>query len=127
MLKIILGAAMGMAVPLAAALADDARPLSGDGLRTAVAGKTVHLETPIGTLPINFGSDGSMSAKAGAVASYTGSASDNGSWWVTGEKLCSRWNSWLKGKTHCFTLQQDGRQVTWRSTDGMTGVATISR
>ncbi len=126
MVKSIFCAAAIVALSTAAVSAEG-KSLMGDALRLAVAGKTMHLETPIGVLPISFSSDGSMTGKAGTVASYTGSATDSGSWWVTGEKLCSRWNSWLKGKTHCFTLQQEGRSVNWKSSDGMTGVATISR
>jgi hypothetical protein len=29
---------------------------------------------------------------------------DNGTWSVSGEKLCIRWNRWLKGKTRCTGL-----------------------
>jgi len=43
-------------------------------LQKAVAGKTVYLATPLGSLPIRFRIDGTMSGKGGDLASYTGSA-----------------------------------------------------
>jgi hypothetical protein len=102
--------------------------MNGGALRKAVAGKTVHLATPMGGLPINYRPDGTMSGSAGTLAAYTGSLSDRGQWWVVADKLCQRWNSWLGGRSHCFTLrQQGGRTVHWTRDDGLSGVATIAR
>jgi hypothetical protein len=33
---------------------------------------------------------------------------DTGIWSVQGEKLCIRWNRWLKGKTRCVGLSGSG-------------------
>ena len=55
------------------AFADDA-----DALKKAVSGKTVHLTTPFGTLPIRFRMNGTMSSTAGEMAAYTESAADSG-------------------------------------------------
>jgi hypothetical protein len=95
------------------AFADDASgsKLQGDTLEKAVSGKTVHLATPLGTLPIRFRMDGTMSGTAGELAAYTGTAEDSGRWWVNSEKLCQRWRTWLNGQTYRFTLRQEGRLV----------------
>jgi hypothetical protein len=64
------------------AFADDAdsSKLRGDALKKAVSGKTVHLATPLGTLPIRFRMNGTISGTAGEMAAYTGSAADSGRW-----------------------------------------------
>ena len=102
--------------------------MDSEALRRAVAGRTVHLSTPLGSLPINYRLDGTMSGRAGILASYTGSERDRGRWWVVADKLCQRWNRWLDAKSYCFKLrQQDGRTVQWTRNDGVSGVATIAR
>ena len=64
-------------------LAEDG--LEGDTLRKVVAGKTVHLETPLGSLPINYKNNGTMQASTIQLAAYTGSTRDRGTggWWRT--------------------------------------------
>jgi hypothetical protein len=105
----------------------DSKDLEGKALHKAVAGKTVHLATPMGGLPIRFRVDGTMLGRAGDLAPYTGSAQDTGRWWVAAEQLCQRWHSWLGGKTYCFTLRQQGKKVHWVRNDGMSGSAIIVR
>jgi hypothetical protein len=101
--------------------------LEGDTLRKAVAGKTVHLETPLGSLPINYKNNGTMQASTIQLAAYTGSTRDRGTWWIVADKLCQRWNNWLGGKPFCFTLRQHGESVQWTRDDGLSGVAVIKR
>jgi len=101
--------------------------MDNGALRKAVAGKTVHLATPMGGLPINYRADGTMSGKAGSLALYTGSERDRGRWWIVADKLCQRWNSWLGGRSYCFALRQQGGTVHWTRNDGLSGVATIPR
>jgi hypothetical protein len=117
------------AMGISCAFADDAgsSKLEGDTLKKAVSGKTVHLATPLGTLPIRFRMNGTMSGTAGELAAYTGSAADSGRWWVSSEKLCQRWQTWLDRKIYCFTLRQEGRDVHWVRNDGLSGKATIVR
>jgi len=68
-----------------------------------------------------------MQASTIQLAAYTGSTRDRGTWWIVAGKLCQRWNNWLGGKSHCFTLRQQGETVQWTRDDGLSGVATISR
>jgi hypothetical protein len=109
------------------AIAGDASVLTGTAIHQAVAGKTVHLDTPYGAIPIVFREDGSISGTAGRLAQYTGSANDNGKWWVVGNKLCQKWSLWLEAKTNCMTVRQDGTRVEWTSSNGTTGSATITQ
>ena len=116
-----------MAIGASCAFANDGGQLQGSTLQKAVAGRTVYLATPLGSLPIRFRIDGSMSGRAGDLAPYTGSAQDSGRWWVAAERLCHRWQTWLGGKTYCFTLRQQGKTVHWVRNDGMSGTAIIAR
>ena len=120
-----------VAVMVAAGVAMASDPTEGqmgnEALRKTVAGKIVHLATPMGGLPIRYRADGTMSASAGSLASYTGSERDRGRWWIVTDKLCQRWNSWLEGKAYCFRLRQQGGTVHWTRNDGLSGVATILR
>ncbi len=109
----------------AGALAQGAN-LNGDALRQALAGKTVLLHTPVGSIPISYQSNGTMSGRAKSMQMYVGSEQDSGTWWIKADQVCQKWSKWLDGKSHCFTLRLDGRVVHWRSTDGRTGTATIA-
>jgi hypothetical protein len=124
----MLAAAIAVAAGTAFASASNDGVMDSGALRKAVAGKTVHLATPVGGLPINFRADGTMWGKAGSLAAYTGSERDRGRWWVVADKLCQRWNTWLGGRAYCFTLRQRGAgTVHWVRNDGLSGVATIER
>jgi hypothetical protein len=122
-------AIIAMAMGISRACADDvgSSKLHGDQLKKAVSGKTVHLATPLGTLPIRFRVNGTMSGTAGELAAYTGSAADRGRWWVSSEKLCQRWQTWLDRKIYCFGLRQEGSVVHWVRNDGLSGKATTVR
>jgi hypothetical protein len=109
------------------ATAGDGVSLTGPALLQAVAGKTVHLDTPYGAIPISYRQDGSLAGAAGKLSPYTGSANDSGKWWVTGNKLCQKWSLWLDAKTTCMSVRQDGARVEWTSSNGTTGTATIAQ
>jgi hypothetical protein len=100
--------------------------LSGDGLRAAVAGKTVYLATPVGSLPISYRHNGTMQGRSGTLAAYVGAESDRGTWWIAQDRLCQRWDTWLDGKLYCYTMRRDGDVVHWSRNDGRTGTAMIS-
>ena len=119
--------AWAMIVAAGTAAASEQQEMRGDALRKALTGKTVHLNTPLGGLPISFRADGTMSATAGSLASYVGSDRDRGRWWIAADQLCQRWNTWLGGQSYCFRLRKHGRTVYWTRNDGLSGVATITR
>lgn len=107
-----------------AALAEG--PLNGDAMRRVLSGKTVMLNTPVGTIPITYRENGTMSGRAKDMQLYVGSERDTGTWWVSANQVCQKWDTWLNGRAHCFTLRIEGQKVHWRSTDGRTGTATIA-
>lgn len=110
-----------------AAIAEPAA-LSGDTLKKAVSGKTVNLNVSGVNLPIRYSANGTMSGKVnGFVAAVAGEdrPSDSGKWWVKGDQLCQRWNSWLEKKPYCYKLTMNGGSVLWKRNDGRSGTATI--
>jgi len=123
----IIAAAMIAVAGTAVAGGPGQREMDGEALRKALTGRTIHLSTPLGGLPIRFRADGTMSATAGSLASYVGSERDRGRWWIAANQLCQRWNTWLGGQSYCFRLRQHGRIVHWIRNDGLSGVATITR
>lgn len=106
----------------------EAGGLSGEELRRFVAGKTVHLDTAIGTIPITYNDDGTLTGKVQNIAlrAYLGSETDRGRWQVNGDKICQKFFRWLSGETACVAFRQEGRRISWRRDDGMTGTATIA-
>lgn len=68
-----------------------------------------------------------MSGKAAmALVPHTGSRADRGRWWINGNRLCQKWNSWLKGRQYCFSFRKSGKTVHWTRNDGRKGTATLS-
>ena len=108
-----------------AAAADPVR-LDGGALRDAVAGSLIALDTPLNSkLPIRFSHDGFLSGEAGELASYLGSPTDRGRWWISGDRLCCKWFRWFDAEARCATIRQDGTRIYWSQDDGKDGTATI--
>lgn len=113
--------------PAGAAFAEPTS-LAGDELRQAVSGKTVYLNISGFELPIRYAANGRMSGKMSTVAasfSRGDGSQDRGKWWVAGDQLCQKWNSWMNGKQYCYTLTQKGSMVRWVRNDGRSGTARI--
>ncbi len=105
--------------------AEDA--LSGAALQNAVAGRTVYINTPMGEVPIRYSKNGSVSGHTElAVLDGESTTQDRGRWWVAENKLCIRWQNWMSGATHCFTMHRVSPTVVrWRREDGKSGFARI--
>lgn len=113
---------------LCAAIAQaQASTLSGQQISDLVAGATVEIDTPLGTrLPIRYGRDGRLSGEARDLASYLGTAFDQGRWWVASDRLCHKWTRWFNSEPQCMRLSKEGRLIRWRNHDGHSGTARIS-
>lgn len=116
-------AAMALLASFGAAGA--AEIITAEAVRPTLAGKTIQIATPMGTVPVNFRPDGSMTGGSQGLASYAMATTDRGRWWVSGNKLCQQWQSWFDKATHCFELRRAGQTIYW-SGGGRSGVATIS-
>lgn len=101
---------------------------SQDGdLKSAVSGKTVTIQTPLGLpITVNYGANGMMTGSAGtALGVYLGAQKDRGRWQVRNGKLCQKWFKWLSGDTTCLTIRREGQKIYWQSDEGQTGTAMI--
>ena len=110
----------------AGSAAAEYRVLGQSELREAIVGKTVVLETMVGTIPISFAADGTMTGRSANMLSYLGRGFDRGTWWIAGNQLCQKWKMWLDGKSYCFTIRRSGSDVQWTRNDGMTGTLTVA-
>ena len=113
---------LGLTAGIAAA---DFRVLDSAALREAVSGKTVRLETAVGSIPINFKADGTMVGRTLDMISYLGRGYDQGTWWIDGNQLCQKWKLWLDAKPYCFVLRQVGEKVRWTRNDGLEGTISV--
>jgi hypothetical protein len=128
MLKSALIAAAAVATLTFGAMQANADTLSGDTLRSAITGKTVFLKISGFELPIQYSARGTMKGSMGTVAAALArgdGSSDYGKWWVDGDQLCQKWNSWMEGQTYCYTLSRNGNAVRWVRNDGRSGTARI--
>ncbi|MDX2265546.1 MAG: hypothetical protein NW215_11315 [Hyphomicrobiales bacterium] len=102
--------------------------IKGDVLRKTLSGRTIFIRTPLGELPVKYSANGTMSASCPPhLASMAGEsvASDTGQWWIAGDKLCQRWQNWLKKQTYCYEMRGSEGSITWRRSDGETGRARM--
>lgn len=118
----------GIAVAATPALAS--AQLSEQEIRNTVAGKRIYLKVPLGgEFPLYYQTNGSVSGSGDAVGlGRFMQPKDEGRWWVRGDRLCQKWQSWYDGKQFCFTLSRgDGNTLYWRRDDGVTGRARIGQ
>lgn len=102
--------------------------LSGPAIKHLVSGTVMHINTPLNTIiPVHYGADGSLAAKAGAMGIYLGAAEDSGRWWVSRTRICHKWKVWFEGKAQCLKLRKQGNRVFWESQQGDSGTAVIKR
>ena len=112
--------------PVAPVPAPSASETADDAVRSLVGGKTVALDTPLGsTVPIIFREDGTMTGKAGNLAGMLGAPTDSGKWWAERGRLCQKWAVWFNKEVQCIKIKLSGGTVYWTRDDGRTGTAKI--
>jgi hypothetical protein len=103
-------------------------PLSGDDIRRKVTGKRIYLAAPLGgEFPLFYRADGRVdgSGEALGLGRFI-RPTDSGRWWVSGNRLCQRWQVWYDGQQMCFTLIHLGNdRLKWNQDNGDTGIARI--
>ena len=105
-----------------------AEKLSGAALQSFISGKRVYLAVPLGgEIPLNYRPGGTVdgSGEAAGLGRYM-TPKDKGRWWVSGDRLCQKWQQWYNGRTFCFTVTKvaDNR-IKWVRDDGKSGTARL--
>ena len=102
--------------------------LTGQEIRSLIAGKRIYLATPFGgEFPLLYKADGSVdgSGEAIGLGRYI-RPTDSGRWWIAGDRLCQQWTSWYDGRQFCFTLREGkGSRLLWTRDDGLSGRARV--
>ena len=102
------------------------RPVKGETIKALISGGTIQLDTPIGaTLPLNFAPDGTVTGSSVVLAFYLGSTADHGRWWISGNKLCTKFSHWFDREDSCLLIRPEGRKFAWTKNNGDTGTASI--
>ena len=108
------------------AMAEPVR-MTGEDIKRAMPGSLLEIDTPLRvSIPVKVGTDGLVSAEAGALGLTLGATKDRGRWWTDGDKLCMKWFRWFDAKPRCMTLLRDGDRVQWSEGSGESGTATIT-
>jgi hypothetical protein len=101
-------------------------PTADETMRAWVSGKTVLLDTALGTsIPMLFRPNGTTAGHAGTLAPFLGAVRDEGRWWIERARLCMKWKVWVDGDVQCMRLRQVGSVIHWVRDDGKTGTARI--
>lgn len=117
---------IGVLGGVGAAMAAPVRMTSED-IKRAMPGALLEIDTPLRiTIPVKVGTDGLMSAEAGALGLTLGATKDRGRWWTENDKLCMKWFRWFDAKPRCMVLHRDGNRVQWAEASGESGTATIT-
>ena len=127
-------AALALAVVVTAGAAApavaDTGAMSGRALQSAVNGKRIYLQTPLGgEFPHYSRQDGVVdgSGEARGLGRFM-APKDSGKWWIADNRLCQQWQEWYDGKRQCFVLQRTGdTTLYWKRDDGLEGEARIGR
>lgn len=111
-----------------AAASTEGQALAGEQLKSFISGKRVYLAVPFGgEIPLNYRTNGVVdgSGEAAGLGKYM-TPTDKGRWWVSGNKLCQKWQQWYKGRTFCFTVSKlSSDRIRWVRDDGKSGVARL--
>ena len=105
-----------------------AEALSGAALKSFVSGKRIYLAVPLGgEIPLTYRRNGQVdgSGEAAGLGKYM-TPKDKGRWWVSGNKLCQKWQEWYDGRTFCFTVTKlSDSRIRWVRDDGKSGTARV--
>lgn len=118
-----------LAVSHGSALANvNERQIKGESIRALISGKRIYLAAPLGgEFPLFYRPDGRVDGTGEAVGlGRFIRPTDSGRWWIAGDRMCQRWQTWYEGRTICFTLYDVGQgKLRWNQDNGDTGVARL--
>ncbi|MCU0885724.1 MAG: hypothetical protein MUC44_12410 [Beijerinckiaceae bacterium] len=104
------------------------RELAAEDIREKIAGKRIFLAVPLGgEFPLFYRKDGRVDGSGEAVGlGRLARPTDSGRWWIAGNRLCQRWQTWYNGQQMCFQLVSlGGDRLRWTQDNGDTGIARI--
>ncbi len=106
----------------------NADPVKGNELKQLINGKRIYLAVPLGgEFPLYYKKGGKVDGSGEATGlGKTMKPNDSGRWWISGAKLCQKWQTWYDGKVFCFTIQKTAdSKIAWVRDDGYSGTARI--
>lgn len=119
---------LSFAVLAVAPAVASAEVLSGSALKSFVSGKRIYLAVPLGgEIPLTYRKNGRVdgTGEAAGLGKYM-TPKDSGRWWVSGDRLCQKWQEWYDGRTFCFTVAKiSDSRIRWVRDDGKSGVARV--
>lgn len=101
---------------------------SADDIRQGIVGRRIYLAAPMGgEFPLNYRLDGKVDGTGEALGlGRLAKPKDTGTWWVEGDQLCQKFQTWYKGQPMCFELYKTGENtLKWIRNNGQTGTARI--
>lgn len=128
----IRGFTVGLVLVIAAACSAAAMEdrYSARDIQRSIVGKRVFLATPMGgEFPLNYRRNGVVDGDGQALGlGRFVKPNDTGKWWIDGDRLCQRFNTWYKGAPMCFELYRTGEnQLRWIRDNGQKGTARIGQ
>jgi TolB-like protein/class 3 adenylate cyclase/Flp pilus assembly protein TadD len=89
--------------------------MAGKDIRAVVSGQIFVDTRPahfIGTT-MTFDPSGQLKGYPQAGSPVEKFGSDEGKWWIDGDKFCRKWNRWQNGKSDCFSFLRKGEAIEW--------------
>jgi hypothetical protein len=81
------------------------------------AGKVLLVSSDKGDVPVRF-------SQKGTITGSTRGHDDAGKWWISQQKLCLQWQTWLDAKPHCISVEPvSGPVLRWHADTGEEGIA----
>jgi hypothetical protein len=102
--------------------------VKGEAIRKLISGKRIYLAAPLGgEFPLFYQPDGRVDGTGEALGiGRLIRPTDSGRWWIAGDRMCQRWQTWYDGRTICFTLyNMGGGKLRWNQDNGDTGIARL--
>ena len=81
------------------------------------AGKVLLVSSDKGDVSVKFSQNDTIAGSARG-------QNDAGKWWISQQKLCLQWQTWLDAKPHCFSVEPvSGPVLRWHADTGEEGIA----
>lgn len=105
-----------------------ANTLTGETIKNEIIGRRIYLAAPLGgEFPLNYRPSGVVDGSGEALGLGRWiQPKDRGRWWISGNRLCQRFEVWYKGASMCFDLTRLGpKKLRWVRDNGESGTARI--